>query len=165
MEFDNEVQSQTYFKLREYLAELFEHPHQDEKDGHFYVSYGSTVLEISVDPYGPEDAAVVISSYCVQDVDVEDNLLLGLLEVNHQLPFGAFSLVGRDVFFSYTLFGSALDRRCLLGAIAAVATVADDYDDLIVAKYGGHRALDRIRETGGRKRRRERGTEKTASEA
>lgn len=165
MEFDNEVQRQTYFKLREYLAELFEHPYQDEKDGHFYVSYGSTVLEISIDPYGPEDAAVVISSYCVQDVEVEENLLLGLLEVNHQLPFGAFSLVGRDVFFSYTLFGSALDRRVLLGAIAAVATVADDYDDLIVAKYGGHRALDRIRETGGRKRRRERGTEKRASEA
>jgi hypothetical protein len=39
--------------------------------------------------------------------------------------------------------------------VAAVANVADEYDDRIVAKYGGQTALQRIRDTGGRRRRHE----------
>ncbi len=92
-------------------------------------------------------------AYCVQDVEVDEDLLRGLLELNHKLPFGSFSLVGSDIFFSHSLFGRTLERANLLNAIAAVATISDDYDDRIVAKYGGERALDRIRETGGRKKR------------
>ena len=95
----------------------------------------------------------MVTAYCVQGVTLEDNLLLGLLEINHELPVGAFSLVGDDIFFSHTLFGRSLDRKNLLGAIAGVATVSDDYDDIIVSKYGGQTALDRIKDTGGRKRR------------
>ncbi|MCP4205273.1 MAG: YbjN domain-containing protein [bacterium] len=113
------------------------------------------MIEISVDPYGPEEITVTVMAYCVQGVEVDENLLLGLLELNHTLPFGAFSLVGTDIFFSYSIFGRTLERRNLLNAIAAVANISDDYDDRIVAKYGGETALDRIRTTGGRKRREE----------
>ena len=67
-------------------------------------------------------------------------------------------MVGKDVFFSHTLFGKSLERNNLLGAIAAVANISDDYDDRIVDKYGGQTALDRIRDTGGRRKRSERGT-------
>jgi hypothetical protein len=35
-----------------------------------------------------------------------------------------------------------------------VANIADDYDDRIVAKYGGQTALQRMRDAGGRRRRR-----------
>ncbi len=152
MESDKHAETVTHVKT--YLAELFEEDliRQDE-DGHFYVRYGSTVIEISVEPYGPEEIAVTVMSYCVQGVEVDENLLLGLLELNHTLPFGAFSLVGTDIYFSYAIFGRTLERRNLLNAIAAVANVTDEYDDLIVAKYGGERALDRIRATGGRRRR------------
>jgi hypothetical protein len=160
MPFEHDVQRHAHERVRVYLGELFEDLYQDEPEGPFYVTYGSTVLEVAIDPYGPEDAAVVVSSYCVQDVELEEDLLLGLLELNHQTPFGAFSLVDRDVFFHYTIFGSSLERRSLLGAIAAVATVSDDWDDRIVAKFGGQTALDRIVETGGRKKRRERGRAK-----
>ena len=76
-----------------------------------------------------------------------------MLELNHELPVGAFSLVGSDVFYSHALFGKTLDRKNLLGAIAAVATISDDYDDRIVSKYGGQTALGQIRDTGGRKKR------------
>jgi hypothetical protein len=86
-------------------------------------------------------------------VEVSEELLLGLLELNHQMLFGSFSLVGDDIFFAYSIFGHSLERRNLLGAIAAVATVADDYDDRIVEKFGGETALDRIQDTGGRRRR------------
>jgi hypothetical protein len=153
MEAENSAREETFQRLKEYLGELFEEPFHDPESDHFYVRYGTTVLEISVEPYGPDESIVVIMSYCVQEVELAEDLLLGLLELNHQIPCGSFSLVGNDIFFSYSLFGRSLEPRDLLRAITAVATVADDYDDRIVAKYGGQTALERIQDTGGRRRR------------
>ena len=155
MEFEHAVQEETHGRVAEYLAELFDDPFHDEDNGHFYVRFGSTVLEIAVEPYDPDEAVVLIMAYCVQGADLQENLLLGLLEVNHQLPFGAFSLVGQDLFFSHSLFGRSLDARSLLRSLEAVATISDEYDGRIVARYGGQTALDRIRDTGGRQRRRQ----------
>lgn len=157
--FENPVHQETFQKLREYLGELFEDPYHDPENDHFYVRYGSTVLEISVEPYGAEETMVVIMSYCVQDVELDEELLAGLLELNHQMACGHFSVVGNDIFFAHSLFGRNLDPRDLLRAITAVATVADDYDDRIVARYGGQTALERIQDTGGRRRRQEVGSD------
>jgi hypothetical protein len=151
--FEHAVQEETFAKVKEYLGELFEEPYHDPENDHFYVRYGTTVLEISVEPHGPEESVVHIMSYCVQDVELEEDLLLGLLELNHQMVCGAFSLVGNDIFFAHSLFGKSLEPRDLLRAITSVATVADDYDDRIVAKYGGQTALERIQDTGGRRKR------------
>jgi hypothetical protein len=151
--FEHAIQEETFRKVKEYLGELFEEPYHDPENDHFYVRYGTTVLEISVEPYGPEEAMVTIMSYCVQDVEVEDDLLLGLLELNHQLLCGSFSVVGNDIFFAHSLFGSSLEPRDLLRAITSVATLADDYDDRIVARYGGQTALEKIQDTGGWKKR------------
>lgn len=153
MKFAHDTHRAVFEIVREYLGELFEDSYFDKKTGHTYVQYGSTVLEISVDSYGPEDAVVIVMSYCVQGVELEEDLLLGLLELNHTLPFGAFSLVGNDIFFSHGVLGKTLERHNLLAAISAVATISDDYDELIVKKYGGKTALDLIKETGGRIRR------------
>ena len=153
MEFAHAAHRETHSRVEEYLGELFEDPYLDRETAHFYVRYGTTVLEIAVDPYGPEDTMVQVMAYCVQGVRLEPDLLLGMLELNHHLAFGAFSLVGRDIFLSHTLFGRGLERGALLSAIAAVANTSDEYDDRIVAKYGGQTALDRIRDTGGKKRR------------
>jgi hypothetical protein len=157
--FESPVHQETFNKLEEYLGELFDEPYHDLENDHFYVRYGSTVLEISVEPYGAEEAMVVLMSYCVQDVELDEELMAGLLELNHQMPCGHFSLVGNDIFFAYSLFGRSLDARDLLRAITAVATVADDYDDRIVARYGGQTALERIQDTGGRRRRQEIGSD------
>lgn len=156
MSFEHAQQRRTHSKVEEYLDELFDDVYLDPENKHFYVGYGSTVLEVSVEPYGPEDSIVMVTSYCVQGIEPDDELLLNLLLLNHQLPVGAFSLVGGDIFYSHTLFGRSLDRKNLLGSIAGVANIADDYDDRIVAKYGGQTALERIRETGGRDERRSR---------
>lgn len=153
MQFESQVHRETFERVREYVDELIDEPYLDEKTGHLYGRYGSTVLEISVDAYGPEEAVVRVMAYCVQGARVDESLLEGLLELNHGLPMGAFSLVGTDVFFSHSLFGRSLEPRNFLGAMAAVATVADDYDDRIVAQYGGETALERIHSTGGRRRR------------
>ena len=136
MDFANDNHQEVFERVKTFLHELFDEIHFEKENGHFYVSYGSTVLEISVDPYGPEDALMIAMSYCVQDVEVDEELLRTLLELNHALPFGAFSLIGSDIFFSHSLLGRTLDRPNVLSAIAAVATVSDDYDDLIVGKWG-----------------------------
>ncbi len=159
MHFDSPAQNETHKRVADFLAELFDEPFLDDENGHFYLRYGSTVLEIAIEPYGSDDAVVLIMAYCVQDVDLKEELLLGLLEVNHQLPLGSFSLVERDVFFSHSLLSGSLDARNLLLAIEAVATVSDDYDHRIIARYGGHTALEEIRETGGREARRRAGTD------
>lgn len=153
MDFEHDSHREVHQKVQEYLSELFDDPYLDPDNGHFYVGYGSTVLEISIEPYGPEETIARISAYCVQDVSTADNLLLGLLELNHEMPVGGFSLVGSDIYYSHSLFGKSLDRNSLLGGIAAVATISDDYDDRIVAKYGGQTALGKIRDTGGRQKR------------
>lgn len=156
---ESPAHQETFDKLKEYLGELFDEPYHDPENDHFYVRYGTTVLEISVEPYGTEETVVVIMSYCVQDAEVEEELLAGLLELNHRIPCGHFSVVGNDIFFAHSLFGRSLDPRDLLRAITAVATIADDYDDRLVARYGGQTALERIQDTGGRRRRQEVGSD------
>lgn len=153
MQFEHDDHEEIHSRLGEILSELFDDPFLDEENGHFYVGYGSTIIELSVEPYGPEETTVELTAYCVQGVELREDLLLGLLELNHEQPIGAFSLVGSDIFFSQALFGRALDRKNLLGTIAAVANVSDEYDDRIVEKYGGQTALDRIQDTGGRRKR------------
>ncbi|HET9226651.1 MAG TPA: YbjN domain-containing protein [Thermoanaerobaculia bacterium] len=151
--FEHAVQEETFSKVKEYLGELFEEPYHDPDNDHFYVRYGTTVLEISVEPHGPEEAVVRIMSYCVQDVEIDEELLLGLLELNHQLLVGSFSVVESDIFFAHSLYGRGLEPRDLLRAITSVATLADDYDDKIVARYGGQTALEKIQDTGGWRKR------------
>lgn len=148
MEFEHDFHRETHEKVERYLGKLFEEPFQDPDDGHFYVTYGSTVLEIAVDPYGPEEAIVRLMAYCVQGVEVSEQLERGLLETNLDLPVGGFALIDQDVFLCYSLFGKTTDSRSLLDAIAAVADTSDEYDDLIVAKFGGETALERLRREG-----------------
>lgn len=153
MQFQHEVHRETQERVAEYLSELFDDPVETDEDGHFYVRYGTTVLEIAVDPYGDEEAIVNLTSYCVQGVEITEELLRTLLESNHRRPLGAFSVVGEDIFYSYGLLARSMQPRDLLRAIASVAEFADEYDDKIVAEFGGQTALERIQDTGGRRRR------------
>lgn len=153
MQFENDSHKEAFERVQEYVDDLIDEPYLDEETGHFYGRFGSTVLEISVDPYGPEEIVVKVMAYCVQGVRVDESLLEGLLQLNHTQPIGSFSLVGSDVFFSQSLFGRSIEPRNFLNVMAAVATVADDYDDRIVARYGGETALERIESTGGFRRR------------
>ena len=150
MNFENEAHLETHGKVDRYLGEFFDEPFQDPDDGHFYVTYGSTGRESAGDPYGPEEAIVRLVAYCVQGVEVSENLERGLLETNLDLPVGGFALIDRDVFLCYSVFGKTIteDSRSLLDAIAAVANASDEYDDQIVAKFGGETALERLRKEG-----------------
>jgi len=49
-----------------------------------------------------------------------------------------------DIVFEHTIVGSTCDKKELESSVAAVLEVSDDYDDKIVERWGGKRALDRI---------------------
>jgi hypothetical protein len=44
-------------------------------------------------------------------------------------------------------------RSNCCGRSHRIATLADDYDDRIVARFGGQTALEKIQDTGGRRQR------------
>src|ERR1044072_933287 len=105
MEFAHAAHREAHERVEEYLGELFEDPYLDRENAHFYVRYGTTVLEIAVDPYGPDETMVQVMAYCVQGARLEPDLMMGLLELNHHLAFAAFSAAGRASVLSHTLFG------------------------------------------------------------
>ena len=68
-----------------------------------------------------------------------------LLRLNSEVPLGAFSLVGTDVFFSHSFLGRRLRPEQFIASLDSVATISDEYDEKLVAKYGGETALECIR--------------------
>ena len=59
--------AETLGRVGEYLGELFDEPFLDPETDHYYVGYGSTVLEVSVDPYGPEETIVEVTERQIFD--------------------------------------------------------------------------------------------------
>lgn len=67
-----------------------------------------------------------------------------LLRENAEMRFGAFSVNDAgDILFEHTIVGSTCDPNELEASVHAVLAAADNYDDQIVQRWGGERALDR----------------------
>jgi hypothetical protein len=124
------------------------------EDRLYVVKQGSSYVMISVIPTGPKsgqtDKAVVrVVSQVVSGVNPEPSLFRQLLILNGQLRFGAFSFVpdGNLVMFGHSILGGeTMDIKELVATVHDVALVADEYDDRIVARYGGARMQDVIEE-------------------
>lgn len=134
-----------YRQVNSYLDELVDEHFDDAEHCDFYLKYGSTVLEISIKPYEEDDAVVEILAFCVKGVNPTADLMGELLRLNSEVPLGAFSIVGSDVFFSHSFLGRRLHGEQLIASLVAVASISDDYDDRIIAKYGGKTALEQLR--------------------
>jgi hypothetical protein len=143
--FHTRCQEEVYRQIKSYLDELVDEHFDDAEHCDFYLKYGSTVLEISIVPYEEDDAVVDILAFVVQNVEPTYELLQELLRLNSEVALGAFSLVDRDVFFSHSILGRRLRPEQLIASLEAVATIADEYDEQIVQKYGGVTALDSLR--------------------
>jgi hypothetical protein len=124
-------------------------------DEHLYVvKQGSSYVMISVVPSGAKDkpderALVRVMAQVVAGVKPEPSLFRQLLILNGQLRFGAFAYVpdGDLVMFGHSIMGGeSMDHKELLATVHDVALVADEYDDRIVARYGGARMQDVIEE-------------------
>jgi Putative bacterial sensory transduction regulator len=143
--FHTRGQEEVYRQVNSFLDELVDEHFDDAEHCDFYLKYGSTVLEISIKPYEEDDAVVEILAFCVQGVNPTSELMAELLRLNSEVPLGAFSIVDSDIFFSHSFLGRRLRGEQLIASLDAVASISDDYDDRIVAKYGGKTALERLR--------------------
>ena len=143
--FHTECQEEVYRQVKSYLDELIEEHFDDAEHCDFYLKYGSTVLEISIDPYEEDDAVIEVLAFCVQGVEPSFEMMQELLRLNTQVPLGAFSMVGTSIFFSHSFLGGRLRPEQLIASLDSVASISDEYDEKLVAKYGGETALERLR--------------------
>jgi hypothetical protein len=125
------------------------------EDNLYVVKQGSSYVMISVLPTGPKShhndrALVRVVAQVVSGVRPEPSLFRQLLILNSQLRFGAFAFVpdGDLVLFAHTILGGeGMDPKELVATVHDVALVADEYDDRIVARYGGARMQDIVEES------------------
>lgn len=151
-EFHTECQEEVYRLVKSCLDELVDEHFDDADHCDFYLKYGTTVLEISIDPFEDDDAVVEVLAFVAQGVEAGYDLLRELLQLNSEVPLGAFSMVGEDIFFSHSILGRRLRPEQLIASLDSVATIADFHDEKLVAKYGGETALERLRKSAKRRR-------------
>jgi hypothetical protein len=144
-QFHTQCQEEVYRQVKSYLDELVDEHSDDAEHCDFYLKYGSTVLEISIHAYEEDDAVIEILAFCVQGVEPTFELMQELLRLNAEVPLGAFSMVGPDIFYSHSFLGRRLRPEQLIASLDSVASVSDLYDERLVSKYGGETALERLR--------------------
>ena len=144
-QFHTRCQEEVYRQVKGYLDELVDEHSDDAEHCDFYLKYGSTVLEISIHSYDEDDAVIEILAFCVQGVEPSLPMMQELLRLNTEVPLGAFSVKGNDVFFSHSFLGRRLRPEQLIASLESVASISDEYDETLVLKYGGETALDSLR--------------------
>ena len=116
----------------------------------YVVRQGSSYVMISVVPTGKgskhDDKAIVrVIAQVASGIRPEASLFRQLLILNGKLRFGAFAYVpeGDVIIFHHSMLGGpSMDEKELIATVHDVALVADEYDDRIVARYGGSRMQD-----------------------
>jgi hypothetical protein len=147
MEFETQAQQQCYEKVLPWVTELFGGSVLRKADVPVLgVMQGSAFAQIGVFPWGDDDAIITTRAYVVTGADLTLELMRFLLHENAGMRFGAFGLDDDgDIIFEHSIVGSTCDQKELESSVIHVARTADDYDDQIVARWGGERALDQIR--------------------
>jgi type III secretion system-like peptide-binding chaperone len=149
MEFKTEAHRKTYEKSREYLYSLFGEVNIKVMDDTLVLQEGSTFVYVRTFPIGEKKTGVEVFAYVVVDVEVTEQLMRYLLTYNLQLIMGAFGLARAEgnkgtVLLTHTILGDSMGREELYASVSAIAKVADDLDDQIVAAFGGQTALDKL---------------------
>lgn len=149
MEFKSDAHKKAYEKTRNYLYTLFGEVNLKITDDTFVLQEGSTFVYVRTFPIGDKKSGVEIFAYVVIDVLVTEALMRHLLTYNLRLIMGGFGLAMGDdgkaaVVLTHTILGDSMDRDELYGSVSAIARVADDLDQQIVAAFGGKTALDKL---------------------
>jgi T3SS (YopN, CesT) and YbjN peptide-binding chaperone 1 len=148
MIFENDNQKATYEKILPWMQEMFgELVGKRLEIPEFCVRLGSAFAQTAIYPMGDDDSVISTRAYVVTGVDLTPDLMHFLLRENDRMTFGAFGIdQDGDVFFEHTIVGSTCDKPELKTSVSSVVIIADEYDDLIVEKWGGERAIDRFRD-------------------
>lgn len=151
--FSNRAQEIAYRKVADYLttSALFRDTvNAWEQEPRFEITYGSTrvaveIIPWDVHPWEGADVAIVRSSSCVTaGSQIGAELMRFLLNENRRMRFGAFHLddQNRVMFADSVLGGEDMNLMELQTCLLSVVTIADTYDDLIVERFGGQRAVE-----------------------
>ena len=145
MEFKSNAQRACYNRIVPWMQDLFgDAAVMFEDEPLFIVTIGSAVASTRVVSWEENDALVTTRSFVVTDVDITPELSYYLLRENNSIQFGRFALdKENDIVFEHSLVGSTCDQIELKTSVTTVIRLADDYDDEIVARWGGQRALER----------------------
>ncbi len=116
-------------------------------DNLYIVKQGSAYVMIHVVPWVPSRAVVRCVAQMVTGLDMDGQLAMKLLAMNSVLRFGSFAYVPEDkvLLFEHSILGGeTLDPEELVAAVTDVAVIADDWDDRVIAEYGGRTMEDVI---------------------
>lgn len=143
MTFEAPSQQATYQRVKRWLQQVNYKIEVRPEEPVILVRAGSSLVAVEVAPWGRGDSTIRIRALVVRGAKLDLDLAEFLLRENSRLEFGAFGLHGEsDIVFEHSLVGSTCDLDELVATLAAVSQAADVYDNQIVARWGGHRALD-----------------------
>lgn len=145
MDFETEAQEVCYKRVAAMMKDLFGEFAAARPDSpRFLLMIGSAIAEIAVLPWGDDDALINARAYVVSGAETTPDLMKYLLESNACMRFGAFGLdEDSDITFDYAIVGSGCDKVELRACVMAVVTTSDRFDDEIIARWGGERAVDK----------------------
>lgn len=146
MQFQTSAQEACYHKVALWMQELFgKFPCARQDIPGLGLFMGSALVEVLILPWGEEDAVINTRAYVVTGAELTADLMRFLLEQNSNMIFGAFGIDAKgDILFEHSIVGSTCDKKELESSVNAVLEVSDEYDDQLVERWGGKRALDRI---------------------
>lgn len=111
--------------------------------------HGSAEVVLEFDDLGG-GLVIRVSAVVLDELDLEDDREVAALRAvndrNRTLRFGKFTCEreGGRIRLEYDLLGNWLQAEELMNAVASVAQIADDHDDLLRDELGsGRRAADR----------------------
>jgi hypothetical protein len=118
-------------------------------DSLYCIKQGSSYVLVNIVAWGEDRALVRCFAQLVKGVSLSGPLATQLLTLNAHLRFGAFAYEpdGQLIVFLHSILGGAtLDSDELLATVRDIALIADEYDDRIIAKYGGQTMKDLLEE-------------------
>ncbi|MGP1384187.1 MAG: T3SS (YopN, CesT) and YbjN peptide-binding chaperone 1 [Thainema sp.] len=145
MKFETAAQQVCYEQIVPWMNELFGETLLILDDEPVFINnFGSAVASTKIIPWGDEESLIVTRAYVVTNIDITPDLTYYLLRENDGIYFGRFALDSEnDIVFEHSLVGSTCDKKELQNSVMSVIEFADAYDDEIVVRWGGQRALDR----------------------
>lgn len=124
-------------QLREMLPRVGIGNFQEIQPGHFILQRGSTHVDIRVITFKNMPAVRSVAPVTIGS-RIDADLMRFLLEQNAGLVFGAFGLDPQGVVgFSHTILATSMDPQELSASVNTVLGMADQFDDRIVARWGG----------------------------
>ncbi len=145
MERQKEPHQQCLTKISRLMRSLFgEQAQQADDTAEFRIRHGSATVQVRIVPWC-DDALVVARAYIASCIELTPDLMRFLLEKNNDIAFGAFGVdPDGSIFLEHSIVGSTCDKAELQATVSSVLTIADEYDDEILRRWGGQQMLRKL---------------------